>query len=52
VFEGTYAVDDVTGIARLIVADGLLLVAAMAGTEIAGHPRESEMCSMLLFGGP
>ncbi len=51
VFEGTYAVDDVTGVARLLVAAGLLAVLALAGSEIAAHPRESELCTMLLIGG-
>lgn len=51
VFEGAYAVDDVTGAARILVAVGLLGVLALSGSEIAAHPRESELCSMLLFGG-
>lgn len=51
VFEGTYAVDDVTGAARILVAVGVLGVLALSGSEVAGHPRESEICSMLLFGG-
>jgi len=51
VFEGTYAVDDVTGAARILVAAGLLAVLALSESEIAAHPRESEICTMLLLGG-
>ncbi len=51
VFEGAYAVDDVTGTARILVAAGLLAVLALSGSEIAAHPRESEICTMLLLGG-
>ena len=51
VFEGAYAVDDVTGVARILVAAGLLAVLALSGSEIAAHPRESEICTMLLLGG-
>ncbi len=49
-FSGTFTADTSTGAARVIVSGALLLLVAMAG-ELRDHPRESEMCSLLLFGG-
>ncbi|GAB3217946.1 F(420)H(2) dehydrogenase subunit N [Mycolicibacterium hippocampi] len=48
-FDGTFAVDTPTGVARIVVAVGALLVLAVAGDEIAGSPRESETYALLLF---
>ncbi|KEP41968.1 NADH-quinone oxidoreductase subunit N [Mycobacterium kansasii] len=48
-FDGTFAVDTTTGIARIVVMVGLLLVLAVAGGEIAGSVRESETYALLLF---
>ncbi len=48
-FEGTFAADTATGVSRLVVAVGTLLVLALAGDEIAASPRESETCALLLF---
>lgn len=48
-FTGTFAVDTGTGAARITAGLGTLLVLAMAGDEVAGSPRESEVCALLLF---
>ncbi|KZS65079.1 NADH-quinone oxidoreductase subunit N [Mycobacterium kansasii] len=48
-FEGSFAVDSTTGIARIVVIVGLLLVLAVAGGDIAGSVRESETYALLLF---
>ncbi|CAA0134767.1 NADH-quinone oxidoreductase subunit N [Mycolicibacterium vanbaalenii] len=48
-FDGTFAVDTPTGVARIVVVLGALLVLAVAGDEIAGSPRESETYALLLF---
>ena len=50
-FSGTFAVDASTGAARVIVTSALLLLLAVAGGDLRDHPRESETCSLLLFGG-
>jgi NADH-quinone oxidoreductase subunit N len=48
-FEGTYAVDTATGVARLAAALGALLVLALAGDDIAGSAREGEVHALVLF---
>lgn len=48
-FEGTFAVDTGTGVARIVAAAGTLLVLALAGDELAGTARESETYALLLF---
>lgn len=48
-FESTFAVDTLTGVARILVAVGTLLVLAVAGGEIANLARESETYALLLF---
>jgi NADH-quinone oxidoreductase subunit N len=48
-FEGTFAVDTATGVARVVAALGTLLVLALAGDELSGSPRESETYALLLF---
>ncbi|MEO6998497.1 MAG: NADH-quinone oxidoreductase subunit N [Terracoccus sp.] len=48
-FEGTYAVDTATGVARIAAALGTLLVLGIAGDEITGSARESETYALLLF---
>ncbi|MDQ6896929.1 MAG: NADH-quinone oxidoreductase subunit N [Actinomycetota bacterium] len=48
-FEGTYAVDTATGVARVVAALGALLVLGVAGDELAGSARESETYALLLF---
>ncbi|MBD8870401.1 NADH-quinone oxidoreductase subunit N [Nocardioides sp. MJB4] len=50
-FEGTVALDTATGVARVTVALALLLLLALAGDEVAGHPRESEIVTLLLLAG-
>jgi NADH-quinone oxidoreductase subunit N len=48
-FEGTFAVDTATGVARVVAAVATLLVLALASDEITGSPRESETYALLLF---
>lgn len=48
-FDGSYAVDTATGIARLTVTLATLLVVAIAGEEVRDSPRESETYALLLF---
>lgn len=48
-FDGTFAVDTGTGVARIVAAAGTLLVLGLAGDEVAGSPRESETYALLLF---
>jgi NADH-quinone oxidoreductase subunit N len=48
-FDGTFTVDTTTGVARILVALGTLLVLALATDEVAGSPRESETYALLLF---
>lgn len=48
-FDGTFAVDTATGVARIVAAAGTLIVLALASDEIAGSPRESETYALLLF---
>lgn len=50
-FSGTFTVDTSTGAARVTVAVALLLILLMATGEVHDHPRESEIYSLLLFGG-
>lgn len=48
-FEGTFAVDTATAVARITAAVGVLMVLAIAGDEIKGTARESETYALLLF---
>ncbi|WP_117423375.1 NADH-quinone oxidoreductase subunit N [Mycobacterium marinum] len=48
-FDGTFAVDSITAVARIVAAVGALLVVAVAGGEISGSARESETYALLLF---
>lgn len=48
-FEGAFAVDSVTGTARIVAAVGTLFVLAVAGGEIGGSARESETYALVLF---
>ncbi|MCV7115748.1 NADH-quinone oxidoreductase subunit N, partial [Mycobacterium nebraskense] len=41
-FEGTFAVDATTGVARILAAAGALFTLAVAVGEVRGSPRESE----------
>ncbi len=49
-FEGTFVVDNATGIARIVAASATLLVVVLAGDEVRHHaPGErGPTCSMLL----
>ncbi|NYD55826.1 NADH-quinone oxidoreductase subunit N [Nocardioides marinisabuli] len=49
-FSDTFAVDEVTGLLRVVVGLALLVLLALAGDEVAGHPRESEVYVLLLLG--
>ena len=51
VFSDTFTVDTATGAARVTVTASLLLILLIASGEVRDHPRESETCSLLLFGG-
>ncbi len=48
-FDGTYAIDTATGVARITAALGALLVLSVASDELAGSVRESETYALLLF---
>ncbi|MCV7075764.1 NADH-quinone oxidoreductase subunit N [Mycobacterium szulgai] len=48
-FEGTFAVDTATAVARITAAFGVLMVLAIAGDELAASARESESYALLLF---
>ncbi|CAN5120652.1 hypothetical protein BH09ACT12_BH09ACT12_16200 [soil metagenome] len=49
-FSGTVVIDEATGVLRLVVMLALLILLALAGGEIATHPRESEVYVLLLLG--
>lgn len=48
-FDGTFAVDTTTGVARILAAAGALFTLAVAIGEVRGSPRESETYALLLF---
>lgn len=48
-FEGTFAVDTTTAVARIVAAVGVMFVLAVAGGEIGGLARESETYALVLF---
>jgi len=50
VFSGVYNVDMATSIARVVAATAALLLLAIASTELSGHPRETELYTLLLLG--
>ncbi|MGA8986521.1 NADH-quinone oxidoreductase subunit N, partial [Aeromicrobium sp.] len=50
-FSGTFVVDDATAAARVAVTVSLLLILLIAAGEARGESRESEIYSLLLFGG-
>lgn len=49
-FSGTIAVDEATGVLRLVITLALLILLILARGEIAHHPRESEVYVLLLLG--
>ena len=49
VFDGTYAVDAPTGIARLVIAAATLLVVGLGVDELSGGRQESETYALLLL---
>ena len=49
VFDGTYAVDGPTGIARLVIAAATLLVIGLGVDELTGGRQESETYALLLL---
>ncbi|WP_432075367.1 NADH-quinone oxidoreductase subunit N [Streptomyces wuyuanensis] len=46
-FGGSYAIDAVTGTARIVILGGTLLVLALAMPRMHGHPRETEFYVLL-----
>ncbi len=50
VFDGTFAADVSTGVARAIVIGATLLVISMGTEELSGQTRESETYALLLLG--
>ncbi len=48
-FDGTFAVDTPTGVARVVAALATLMILGLAADEVAGSPRESETYALLLF---
>ncbi|OBI98728.1 NADH-quinone oxidoreductase subunit N [Mycobacterium asiaticum] len=48
-FDGAFAVDTTTAVARITAAIGVLVVLALAGDDIAATARESETYALLLF---
>lgn len=48
-FDGSYAVDRGTGIARLVVLTATLLVVLLGTDEVADHRQESETYALLLL---
>jgi len=50
VLSGTFTVDTSTSAARVVVLVSLLVILLLAAGELRDHPRESETCSLLLFG--
>lgn len=50
-FSGTFTVDASTGAARVTVTVSLLLILLIASGEVRDQPRESEVYTLLLFGG-
>jgi NADH-quinone oxidoreductase subunit N len=49
VFEGSYAVDGTTGVARIVIAAATLLVIGLGVDELAGDRQESETYALLLL---
>ncbi len=49
-FSGTVAIDEATGVLRIVVLISLLALLVLAGDEVAAHPRESEVYVLLLLG--
>ena len=49
-FSGTFLADGLTGLLRLTVCLGLVVLLGLAG-EVRAHPRESEVAVLMLFGG-
>ena len=49
VFEGSFALDTPTTVARIVVCTATLLVICMGAEELSGSPRESETYSLMLL---
>lgn len=48
-YSGVFLADTLTGVARLVTTLATLLVVALAGDELSGHPRASEAYVLMLF---
>ncbi|GAA3749299.1 hypothetical protein GCM10022402_30640 [Salinactinospora qingdaonensis] len=46
-----YAVDTATGVARVVVLVGVVVVLVLSADHVAGSRRESEFCVLVLLGG-
>lgn len=51
VFEGTWVIDTTTGVVRITVALATAVTILLAGSSLAGHPRETEAYVLMLLGG-
>lgn len=49
VFDGVYDVDAATTVVRVVAASATLLVLLLAGGELAGSPRETELYALMLL---
>lgn len=49
VFEGSFALDTPTTVARLVICTATLLVICLGADELSGSPRESETYSLMLL---
>lgn len=49
VFEGSFALDTPTAVARLVICSATLLVICLGGDELGGTPRESETYALMLL---
>lgn len=50
VFDGVYDVDMATSVVRVVASLASLLLLALAADELAGHPRETELYTLVLLG--
>ncbi|WP_262364194.1 NADH-quinone oxidoreductase subunit N [Arthrobacter echini] len=49
VFEGSFAIDTPTTVARLVICSATLLVVCLGADELGGTPRESETYALMLL---
>lgn len=51
VFGDTWVIDSTTGVVRITVAMATAVTVLLAGSSLAGHPRETEAYVLMLLGG-